>query len=376
MSKKGKTVAKKHRDDEIAVVGFNPGSGGIGRVMVNIVNGIYRSGRAVTLLLPEGELPELNQVDPGIKTHNFDFSNQDHAIDQVRSYIYNSKPKAILSNKDYSHRIIVHAVGNHSKRPKVVFRVGNDVVYKIKQKYWLTRRHRLRKLADLYRQADALIGNSKGVSAALKTVVGPKGPPIHTIYNPLNVNAIMRSAVEMPKHSWFVNKTLPIVINVARLAKAKDHATLIRAVAKVHAEIKFRLVILGDGRQRSKLLALAEKLGIRQYVDLPGFTTNPFCHVAKADVYVLSSWLEGLPNALLEALAIKIPVVATNCKSGPAEILKNGKYGQLVPVKQYRSMAAAIIEAYSHPLDPSLYDEAIMRFDFNLNVSQYLRVLI
>src|SRR5690606_7014711 len=112
-----------------------------------------------------------------------------------------------------------------------------------------------------------------------------------------------------------------------------DFLTLIRAFARVRATRNdARLVILGEGEQREEIERLVAELGLKPHVSLPGFVKNPYAYMARAAVFVLSSRWEGFPNVLVEAMAVGVPVVATDCMAGPAEILENGRYGQLVPV--------------------------------------------
>ena len=113
---------------------------------------------------------------------------------------------------------------------------------------------------------------------------------------------------------------------------------------------RVRLVILGDGPERETLLELAERLELSEHVDLPGFKVNPFTYMSKAGVFVLSSRYEGFPNVLVQAMACGAPVVSTDCRSGPREILEDGKWGHLVPVGDWRAMAEAILETLDNPI--------------------------
>ena len=125
---------------------------------------------------------------------------------------------------------------------------------------------------------------------------------------------------------------VPLVLGARRLTEQKDFPTLVRAFAKLRRERPARLVILGEGRHRARLEALAAELGVAADVALPGFTPNPYAWMARADLFVLSSAWEGSPNVLTEALALGTPSVATDCPSGPREVLDGGRYGPLVPV--------------------------------------------
>jgi glycosyltransferase involved in cell wall biosynthesis len=136
-----------------------------------------------------------------------------------------------------------------------------------------------------------------------------------------------------------------------------------------------RLVILGEGRLREDLQALAESLGIQADLAMPGFVENPFQYMARAAVLVLSSQYEGLPGVLIQALACACPVVSTDCPGGAREILADGAYGALVAVGDAEGMAQAILRELG---DPTPKDRLLRRaedFSVESGVSNYLSLL-
>jgi len=153
----------------------------------------------------------------------------------------------------------------------------------------------------------------------------------------------------------------------------KDQETMLRALALLPED--YRLVIFGEGKQRPRLEVLVKKLGLGSRVDFPGYVSNPFAHVARADLFVLSSSFEGFCNALLEALVVGTPAVSTDCPSGPREILDGGRYGRLVPIGQPRALAEAILETMDHPPSPAMLEEAVARLQIEQAVPKYLDAL-
>jgi glycosyltransferase involved in cell wall biosynthesis len=143
-----------------------------------------------------------------------------------------------------------------------------------------------------------------------------------------------------------------------------------------------RLVLIGGGLQKRRLQQLSQYLNIEKDVLLLDFVDNPYAWLAHASVFVLSSRWEGLPTVLVEALALEIPVVSTDCPSGPREILEGGKYGSLVPVGDISGMSEAIIEILQgrvrfSPVSESWRDQfslttAIDRYEKLLNLSYCL----
>jgi glycosyltransferase involved in cell wall biosynthesis len=126
------------------------------------------------------------------------------------------------------------------------------------------------------------------------------------------------------------------------LTEAKDFPTLLRAYAISALRGSHHLVIVGEGEQRASLENLIRNLGLAERVVLTGAMDNPHGVMAGAAMYVLSSRWEGYPNALLEALALGLPVISTDCPHGPREILDGGRHGRLVPVADAEALASAM----------------------------------
>ena len=137
-----------------------------------------------------------------------------------------------------------------------------------------------------------------------------------------------------------------------------------------------RLMILGEGEERSTLEALVNGMGLDDDVALPGFVDNPYSYMRSAALFVLSSRWEGFGNVLAEAMACGTPVVSTDCPSGPAEILENGRWGSLVPVGDVNAMADAITFQLNSECAVEMTESALKRFDVSRIVNQYLDVLL
>ena len=230
-------------------------------------------------------------------------------------------------------------------------------------------------LRRMYPEADRIIAVSRGVADDLRTLVGLPPELVTTVYNPVVDSELAKKAEAPIDHPWFMPGAPPVIIAVGRLTEQKDFPTLLRAFAQVRAQRQARLLLLGEGELRRKLEALVRELGVDQDVSLPGFASNPFAYMARAAVFVLSSTYEGLPGVLIQALACGCPVVSTDCPSGPAEILENGQYGQLVPVGDPAAMAQAILATLDAPPDRGLLQKRASLFSVDRAVEQYLEVL-
>lgn len=192
-----------------------------------------------------------------------------------------------------------------------------------------------------YKRADVIVANSQETADDLTTLTGKQA---ECIYNPTLSDDYEKLADEPVEKEWFHEET-PIILGVGRLSAPKGFDDLIKAFALVQQKMESRLVILGEGEKRKELEALAEKLGVSDKLWMPGYEANPYKYIKRSSVFVLSSRFEGLPNVLIESLALKIPCVATRCKSGPKEILLDGECGYLVDVGNTAQMADAIVSA-------------------------------
>ncbi|HIC87372.1 MAG TPA: glycosyltransferase, partial [Aquificae bacterium] len=126
---------------------------------------------------------------------------------------------------------------------------------------------------------------------------------------------------------------------------------LLKAFSKL--DNNYRLYILGEGEEKDNLIKLADKLNIKDRVYFLGFQKNPYKYLAQADLMVLSSKVEGLPNVVLEANALGIPVVAFDCPGGTREIIKNGLNGFLVKCGDVDKLAFYIEKAVNYNWDKS-----------------------
>jgi glycosyltransferase involved in cell wall biosynthesis len=224
-----------------------------------------------------------------------------------------------------------------------------------------------------YRQAGGIVAVSRGVADDFAATAHVDRGRITVIYNPVVSEELWEKAEQPLDDLWFAPGQPPVVLAVGRLAPQKDFATLLRAFAVMRNRKPARLLILGEGSERNALTALAVSLGVSDDVRMPGFVDNPYPYMRRAHLFVLSSRHEGLPAVLIEAAALGLPIVSTDCRSGPDEILEGGKWGKLVPVGDADRMAAAMIEALDAP-GPSPRSRGT-EFTVQRAVEKYLRLI-
>lgn len=361
------------RRGRLLVLGFRPGPGGIGRDMLNLMNGCAWAGIEVHALLETTDNPDLAGLDPAVVPHTRALGSGRSGRARLRDFLGELAPDAVIANKDRPSRLLVEAVAGLDPRPRTLIRVGIHQPAKLAHRNPFARWRSRRTLRATYPRADLLIGVSEGVCAGMRELLADAAPPIRCIYSPMDLAGIEAQGREAPTHPWFIERRGPLLVSVGRLSGMKDQATLLRALALLPPD--HRLVIFGEGKQRRHLEALVRDLGLAGRVDLPGHCANPFAHVARADLFVLSSRFEGFCNALLEALVVGTPGVATDCPSGPREILDGGRYGPLVPVGQPRALADAITTALADPPSPADLRAAVARLGIDRAIDSYLDAL-
>jgi glycosyltransferase involved in cell wall biosynthesis len=193
----------------------------------------------------------------------------------------------------------------------------------------------------LYKRASRIIAVSRGVERDLLDCLGLPEELVTAIPNPV-VDRDLQALAEHPiEHPWFQDDH-PVLLAVGRLVPQKDYPILLQAFRAVRDKRIVRLIILGEGELRGELETLAKVLKIEKDVDFRGFVKNPFPFMRNCTVYILCSRFEGLPGALIQAMACGAPSISTDCPSGPSEIIDSGSNGLLIPVGDVRALTRSI----------------------------------
>ncbi len=342
----------------INVVALKPSSGLVSRLRVLIANPCLALALLLPILLPH-KPP---------KTIRY--------LSGLTAYLIREQPDALLAAKTHANLVAVWAKKNAANRTRVVVSERSTLSTVIQQSRKWRWRFSRPLIREVYSQADLVIAVSHGVADDISSYTGLARERIKAICNPLLTDHIRAQSLLPISHPWFNAGEIPIVLGVGRLVPAKDFQTLLKAFSHVRATRPARLVILGEGRERQALESLATELGIASDFSIPGFEANPYAYMTRASVFVLSSALEGLPNALIEALACGCPVVSTNCRSGPQEILDNGAFGPLVPVGDDKTLAEAILQTLEHPPNANRLRARAAEFDIHTISEQYLEALL
>ncbi len=255
-----------------------------------------------------------------------------HKIKTVLSFLERANFLNIFTNTFYRHRIITNTRTTLSKNYGYYFSPTKRELLHVMFKYYLPK-------------ADLILCNSKGIKYDLEKNFHINSRRIKVIYNSYDIDKIQMLVKEPLEQEYAHIFKAPVIINVGRLTTPKGQWHLIKAFSKVKEKVKdARLVILGDGAYEIRLKELVHNVSLEKDIYFLGFQKNPYKFVSKARLFVLSSLWEGFPNVIVEAMICRIPVVSTDCRSGPREILapdtdvaietnniEYAKYGILVP---------------------------------------------
>jgi len=293
-------------------------------------------------------------------------------------YLREARPAALLSATTYANLVALwaRAAAGSSARILVSERddLGENLRSGVARRAWRWR-YAPALIRRVYPRAEAVVAVSNGVADSLTAETGLPRDGIATVYNPVVTDDLAGRAAEPPDCAWFDEGAPPVIVNAGRLVRKKDHPTLLRAFARVRAQRPARLLILGEGRERGRLAALIEELGLADDVALAGWSANPARYMARAAAFALSSQREGFGNVLAEALACGCPVVSADCPSGPAEILDNGRFGRLTPPGDVDALAAALLETLAEPPDRERLMTRGAEFTAERAVGRYLDLL-
>lgn len=256
------------------------------------------------------------------------------AARRLRRLVDQLKPDYVLSNITATNLIAGYALRSTQHRPRWIARTGSNTrMHDGRIRLFLTRR--------LYPLADGLVANSQGLADELANLYRFASDRIHVIANPTDFEMIEKRASEAPKFSH--TSSQPLLIAVGRLDRQKRYDVMLSAFAKVRQKIDARLWICGEGPERGRIEQQIQDLDLRGHVDLLGFCENPYTLLRQADLFVMSSDHEGLPNALIEAQGLGLPAVSTDCPHGPNEIILEGVTGSLAPVGDPVALSRGIV---------------------------------
>ena len=325
--------------------------GGIERSLSRISRKLIDLGWDVTLLTNELSLEGKSYFENSIKIIRVEtpFENKKSLFFQLvnnfllffkfRKIINSHKPKLVLAAKNFPLAILLKKFSKNNFKLILREAVDPHVAASIQRNY-ISERIILYIKKMLYPKSDRIIAISRGVKDSLVDKLAIDSKMINVIYNPAADEKIIELSQEITDDYSFKNYT---IVNIGRLTKQKDHLTLLKAFKLVIKKAKCNLLIIGEGSEKENIENYIRNNDLENYVKLLGYKSNPWKYLSKSNLFVLSSIWEGFGNVIVESMFLGIPVISTSCKSGPSEILANGKFGKLFDIRDYNKLSELIL---------------------------------
>jgi len=353
------------------------GGGGAERAMANLATEIVSRGVNVDIVVSDRERSTYtSDIDHRVRIYDLGVKRHLLGMLSLVQYLRANRPDYLITVQPPSHPLAIVACKLAGVSTKCVASVQNYHSVEFKSGVSLMRRLVLATFPHALRRADHVFAVAERVKKDIVENFNVPSEDVEVVHNPIAAPGIAERAEEQVNHPWFMEDSVPVIVAVGRLAPQKNYPLLLRALARVVEHRPARLIILGEGERRNELQKLAKDLAVEEEVDMPGFVDNPFAYMRSADVYALSSNWEGLPSVLIEALAVGCNIVATDCLSGPREILDDGQYGRLVPVDNEVALADAIRDALNDTdIDRSSRRERARAFSPSAVADRYLHLL-
>ncbi len=351
-------------------------NGGAERVIIELANHMSKNGHDISLVLATGGDGYKDEIESSVDIINLNSKKTFRSIFKLCNYIKKSKPDAIISALSNANCIALLARKfTRSNIPIVV----SERNISLKDRFTnLSLQQKLINLSIrlLYNESTSIIAVSKGVANSITRTYKIDKKKIKYIYNPCDIDRLHALSMINIEHKWFKGKTKNIILSVGRLTKQKNYDLLLKAFSIVREKEDVKLIILGEGEERERLEKLATNLGLDEdCLDMPGFVNNPYAFMRRSEVFVLSSDWEGLPNVLIQALALNCRIVSTDCDAGPREILDNGNLGILVEPGNKLQLANAIHKTLKNKSGKTLLDRKMSRFNIKNIALQYIQSL-
>lgn len=347
--------------------------GGAERVALRLVEDFIAAGHEVDLVLLERKGELLDLVPSTVKMVSLDAPRVRSAIRPFAKYLRERQPHAVqVSMWPYT---IAGLLGHRLARSQARMVVSDHAT--------LSKHYPPGTLANLlmtktvrlfYPWAAARVIVAEHAADDLAHISGIERSSIEVIYNPVSSPA--SAGARQPTIEALWGDADKRIITVGSFKDQKNHGLLIRAFARAFRGKPVKLMILGEGPLRTQLEALADSERVSDQVLLPGFSLDPWPYYASADLFALSSDYEGYPLVLIEAMLSGLPVVSTDCESGPREILGNGSYGVLTPVGDEIALAEGLKRGLEQRADGPRLTHRAWALSGKSTSERYLRLMI
>jgi glycosyltransferase involved in cell wall biosynthesis len=358
------------KKNKIAILAGPLGHGGIGTIVLDHCTRFPEYGVEVDLLTDTGVSPFEQRVPSSAHRITLASLHPIWGVPGLARYLYRARPQALLNHRPRLLRPLRLAMRLSGVHPRLV-----SVIHTLRQPFDRAAGQGKPSISSHLSRCDALVATSHAIADDSETLLGLRPGSIRVAYPSIDAKTLLKRSLASPTAPDLSGPPSQYLISIARLEVEKDLPTLLEAFARLAAEWPdLELVVLGSGSQHAALLHRASQLGIGERTHFAGFARDPYPWIARARALILPSRREPFGIVLAEALALGVPVVATNA-GGPPEILDHGRYGRLVPPCDPEAMATAIRETLKNPPSTADLVQGVERFSPGHNLPVYLEAL-
>ncbi len=351
--------------------------GGAERMMINLAKGLSDNGQQVTIYVVNKTGAYIDIIPHNIKVVSLHAQyGVKSVIPKIRQLLKANILDAFISTQEHINTAVaIASIGLKKKnRPALIFRESSTPSQRghglfLRFIYYF-----------MYKSADKFVTVSEAARKDSIRYYGFSADDVVTIYNPVVDTAIVNLMDEDVDDLWFNNtEEHPVIVSMGRIIPLKRFEDVVEALYRLRKKIPARLIIFGQVRPDTKYWAMLtskiSRLGLADAVKFPGFAKNPFKYFKNASLFVSSSEFEGLPGALIQAMACGCPVVSTDCPSGPREILRDGKYGPLVEVGNQQALTDAMEQTLLNPINGNILKKRAQFFSVENATQNYFKLI-
>ena len=337
------------------------GQGGVERSFINLSKELEQINHTVKFVtlnkIKTSYEEELNTIKLNSKRTLF-------SIIKLSKIINDESPDVLISAQYYANIVAIISNQLSKNKTKIIISERNHLTSALKKYNFIKKIFIKFLIKFLYEKSDLIYGNSESVCKDLKKNFIKKSKVVK-ILNPFNPQNIIKMSKEKIDDKWISESNVPILVYIGRLEQQKDISTLIKSFELLNTNHEAKLLIIGDGSQKNKLSEVPSYL--RSNIKHIGFDSNPYKYLKYCDCMVLTSTYEGMPNVLIEAQVVGIPIVATDSPGGTSEVLGYGKTGILAETGNPKDISEKILTVLKDKKIVSKltnnFNESIKRFD-------------
>jgi len=371
-------VNHQHVDVAFVLPSFRGGGAEISTI--RLANQLAKHGYNVDCVALQAVGPFRERILPSVEVHDLRVRRASLSVYAIATYIRTYRPQILVGNMSHINVACVLATLISRLPIKLMLVEHNDYLASILDDgSWKDSPLRIM-MRFTYPRATWIAAVSHGAAESLEKVLGLPKSSVHVLPNGIDLRSLKEEMRAPLDHIWFLEQeSVPVVTSIGRLVPQKGFLDLLFAFSILRSKMQVRLMIIGEGIHRQLLEQRIKELELSKDVSLMGFVDKPLRYVARSDLYVLSSRYEGQGVVLLEAMACGVPIVATDCPSGPREVLAEGRAGLLVPVNSPQMLAKAMERMLrSSALRAQVRraaSEEVKKFDVEMTLKRFLDIV-